>query len=82
VAVVYAYSITSPVTQSNQLVGGRFIDDPSVASFAANETKHQYFDFFVGNSMGARTLIAGVYDVAGSYGHKIAALPRITIASN
>jgi len=79
---VYAFTIRNPFGPGKVLTGARNIIDPSVLVFGAGETKHQYFDFFVGALTGDQTLSPGLYDFSGAYGSHNVTLPTVTIAGN
>ncbi len=60
--------------------GALRLGDPSIAAFAAGETKKQYFDFVIGTALRNRTVSPGIYRITGWYGNRSGVLTPITIA--
>jgi hypothetical protein len=80
-SAVYSFDIKSTFAPGGRFQGVRSIADPSVIVFAAGETKHQYFDFIIGNITSGRTITPGLYDFSGAYGSHKVTLPMVTIPS-
>jgi hypothetical protein len=77
----FSYDIRLLAAPSPRISGAFNLEDPSVTTFAAGETKRQYFDFNIGSAIHNRTLAPGTYRFAGSYGTRTAVLTNIVIAS-
>lgn len=75
----FSFEISLSFYPGSRIVGGLIRDDPSVTTFAADETKKQYFDFVIGNAFENRTVARGVYRITGSYGSHSAILSLVTI---
>ncbi len=73
------FSFEIRLSQVARIAGTLDLDDPSVTTFAAGETKKQYFDFVIGNALKDRTVTSGVYRVTGSYSTHSAVLTSVVI---
>lgn len=62
------------------MVGELDLTDASVTTFAADETKRQYFDFVIGPGLRNRTVSPGSYRFTGFYGARPAVLTPIVIS--
>lgn len=76
----FAYEIRSLGTPSRGIAGTLDLTDASVTTFAAGETKRQYFDFNIGTLIRNRTVAPGGYRFTGSYATHSASLSPILIA--
>lgn len=76
----FAFQIRA-FTPGLRIDGALNLSDPSVATFAAGETKRQYFDFVIGSVVKSRTVSPGIYRITGSYGSRSSVLVPVTIAS-
>jgi hypothetical protein len=79
-AAPFSYEIRFLGTPSPRIAGILDLTDPSVTTFAAGETKRQYFDFKIGDRIKNTTVAPGGYRVTGSYGTHSASLSPILIA--
>ena len=77
----FSYEIRPAFTPGARIVGSVNLNDPAVSSFAAGETKRQYFDFVIGRVFGNRTVTNGIYRISGSYGTRSTIIPQYTIGS-
>lgn len=77
----FSYEIRSLAAQGPRIAGVLNLSDPSVTTFAAGETKRQYFDFVIGSMLRNRTVAPGQYTFTGSYAARFVVLTPITIAS-
>lgn len=76
-ATTYAFDVTG---QSTVLSGFEFALDPSVSSFAVEETKRHVFDFQIGKDVGSRSLPPGTYTLRAGYGgHLVGAAPLVIL---
>lgn len=76
----FSFEIRSLVAPGPRITGVLDLSDPSVTTFAAGETKRQYFDFVIGSLVRNRTVAPGPYRFTGFYGARAAILTPITIA--
>lgn len=79
-AAPFSYEIRQAFTPGGVLRGSINITDPVMIRFAAGETKRQYFDFVIGQTIRNRTLTNGVYRISGAYGGHSAVINQFTIA--
>jgi len=76
----FAYEIRSLGTPGPRIAGTFELSDQSVTTFAAGETKRQYFDFNIGTAVRNRTVAPAGYRFTGSYATHAAVLTPIVIA--
>jgi hypothetical protein len=75
-ALSFQYDVRGP---TGGTVGAEVVLDPSAVTFAAGETKRQYFDFSIGNNLPARMLPPGAYTVVGAYGSHRSDATSVTV---
>lgn len=81
VATPFSYDIRpAGFAPGVRLLGSINNTDPALTRFAAGETKHQYFDFVIGNVIRSRTITSGVYTVTASYGTHSTTISQFSIA--
>jgi len=78
-AAPFSYEIRS-LTSGQRVAANLDLADPSITTFAAGETKRQYFDFNIGTVVRNRTVAPATYRFAGSYATRSATLTSIVIA--
>lgn len=78
-AAPFSFEIRALFRPGLRITGLLDLDDFSTTTFAAGETKKQYFDFTIGNVIRGRTVTTGVYQITGWYGSKPAVLTPVTI---
>jgi hypothetical protein len=77
----FSYEIRELTPPGRRISGSFELADQSVTTFAAGETKRQYFDFIIGDVFRNRTVPSGRYRFTGSYATHSASLSPIVIAS-
>jgi hypothetical protein len=77
----FSFQVRPEFSVGQRIAGGLSLSDPSVSTFAAGETKRQYFDFRIGTILRNRTVSPGVYRVTGSYGSRSAILTPVTVGT-
>ena len=78
-AAPFSFEIRSLGGPGVRIAGALDQTDPSVTTFAAGETKRQYFDFVIGSVVRNRTVSPALYRFTGSYGTHSAVLTPINI---
>ena len=76
----FSFEIRGLATLAPRVVASLDLSDASVRTFAAGETKRQYFDFNIGSVVRNRTVAPASYRFTGSYGTRSASLSPIIIA--
>lgn len=80
-AAPFSFEIRQAFAPGGGLRGAINLSDPVLTRFAAGETKRQYFDFVIGQTIRNRTLTNGVYRISASYGSHAAVIAQFTIAA-
>jgi hypothetical protein len=76
----FSFEIRGFSALAPRIAGSLDLTDPSVTTFAASETKRQYFDFNIGTVVRNRTVAPAGYRFTGSYATRSASLSPIIIA--
>ena len=77
----FSFELRSLQVPGPRISGSLELTDASVTTFAAGETKRQYFDFVIGSVIRNRTIAPGRYRFTGSYGTSSAVLNPVNVAS-
>ena len=75
----FAFEIRGLSAPAAAIGGILNLSDPSVTTFAAGETKRQYFDFNIGSVVRNRTIAPAAYRFTGWYATRSVALSPIVI---
>ncbi|HUQ48443.1 MAG TPA: hypothetical protein VM053_09400 [Gemmatimonadaceae bacterium] len=78
-AAPFAFEIRALSAPAAAIGGILNLSDPSVTTFAAGETKRQYFDFNIGSVIRNRTIAPAAYRVTGWYATRSVALSPVVI---
>ena len=80
-AAPFSYDIRPAFSPGGRITGAFNLDDPAATRFAAGETKRQYFDFVIGQTVRNRTVTNGVYRISAAYGFHSTIIPQFTITA-